>query len=121
MVQMAAHDVGVVREEDVARLDALETIKGELGLDCVRQTPNEHWQAEADGDRVALGIKQANGEVERLVDDHVVGRAHKVSLHLVGDGDHRVSDDLRGDGVNGGWRSGVNAHAFSSSITRSPW
>ena len=36
----------------------------------------------------------------RLVDDHVVGGAHQVGLHLVGDGDDRVADDLGGERVH---------------------
>src|SRR5262249_14965728 len=38
--------------------------------------------------------EQAGGEVERLVDDHVVGGAHEVGLHFLGHGEHAVAHDL---------------------------
>src|SRR4029077_13065133 len=38
--------------------------------------------------------EQAGGEVQRLIDDHVVGRAHEVGLHFLGHGEHAVAHDL---------------------------
>jgi hypothetical protein len=45
-------------------------------------------------DRVALRVEQPDREVERLVDDHVVGGAHQVGLHLLGRGDETVAHDF---------------------------
>ena len=71
----------------------------DLGLHGVAHAADEHRQAEADRNRVALRIEHPDGEVERLVDDHVVGGAHQVGLHLLGDGDEAVAHDFGGDRV----------------------
>ena len=44
--------------------------------------------------------EQADGEVERLVDDHVVGGAHEVGLHLLGHRDDAVAHDLGQDRID---------------------
>ena len=49
-----------------------------------------------------LRVEQADGEVERLVDDHVVGRAHQVGLHLLGHGDEAVAHDFGDDRIGAG-------------------
>ena len=45
--------------------------------------------------------EQPGGEIERLVDDDVVGRAHEVRLHFLRHGDDAVADDLGDDRI--GW------------------
>ena len=55
-------------------------------------------------------VEQADGEVERLVDDHVVGGAHEIGLHLFGHREHAVAHDLgRATGSDrfGVWRRAV--------------
>ena len=99
VVEMAAGDVGVVGEQDVARLEILDAVMIELGLHGVAHAADEHRQSEPDRHRVALRVEQADGEVERLVDDHVVGGAHQVGLHLLGRGDETVAHDLGGHGI----------------------
>ena len=94
VVEMAAGDVGVVGEQDVARLEILRAEMRELGLHRVAHAADEHRQAEPDRHRVALRVEQPDGEVERLVDDHVVGGAHQVGLHLLGRGDETVAHDF---------------------------
>ncbi len=106
VVEVAAGDVGVVGDEDVAGLHALEAKMGDLGLHCLGHAADEHGQAETDGNGLALRSEEADGEIERLVDDEVVGGPHQVGLHLLGDGEEAVADDLDGDGVDGGRRGG---------------
>jgi hypothetical protein len=74
VVEMAAGDVGVVGQEDVARLDPIGAEMLELRPDRVGDAANEHGQPEADRQNIALGVEQADREVERFVNDHVVRR-----------------------------------------------
>jgi hypothetical protein len=76
----------------------------QLGLHGLAHAANEHRQPEADRDCVAGGIEQADGEIERLIDDHVVGGAHQVRLHLFGDADERIAHDFGDDRIG---RSGL--------------
>src|SRR6185503_7049139 len=79
---------------------------------------DEARQAHADRHRPAVGGEQAYGEVERLVDDHVVGGAHEVRLHFLGHGEHAVAHDLSEDRVCLGLAA---LHRFlPTSITRLP-
>ncbi len=96
VVEMAAGDVGVVGQQDVAGIEVLDAVMLELGLHRVAHAADEHRQAEPDRDGVALRVEQPDGEVERLVDDHVVGGAHQVGLHLLGRGDETVAHDFGG-------------------------
>jgi hypothetical protein len=48
--------------------------------------------------------EQAGGEIERLVDDDVVGGAHEVGLHLLGHRDDAVAHDLGDDRIGLGAR-----------------
>ena len=43
---------------------------------------------------------KADGKILRLVDDHVVGGAHEIGLHLIRDRHDRAADHLRGECVN---------------------
>jgi hypothetical protein len=42
---------------------------GNFRLDCVGEAADKHRQAQADGDRVAVGVKEANGEILGLVNN----------------------------------------------------
>ena len=90
MIEMAAGGVGVVGDEDVAGLDAIKAEMSELGFDRLGHAANEGRKPDADGDGLAVGSEEPGGEVERLVDDHVVGGAHEVRLHLLGHGNDAV-------------------------------
>src|SRR5262249_30347305 len=72
----------------------------DLRLHGVRHAADEARQADADRHGVAVGGEQTGGEVERLVDDHVVGGAHQVGLHLLGHGDDAVAHDLGDDRID---------------------
>src|SRR5262249_31848283 len=72
----------------------------DLGFHGLGHAADEHRQADADRHRLALRREQAGGEVERLVDDDVVGRAHEIGLHLLGHGDDAVAHDLGGDRID---------------------
>ena len=99
---MAAHHLRIVGQENVAGVNILFTPMLELRLDRIRQPTDKHRQAEADGNRVTVGIEQANGEILGLIDDHVVGGAHEIGLHLIGDRHHSAADHLCGEGIDRG-------------------
>ena len=100
MVEVAAGDVGIVGDVDVARIDVLDAEMLDLGLHGLRHAADEHRQADADRDGLALRREQAGGEVQRLVDDHVVGGAHEVGLHFLGHGEDAVAHDLDDDRID---------------------
>ena len=100
VIEMAAGDVGVVGQQDVAGIEILHAVVIELGLHGVAHAADEHRQAEPDRHRIALRVEQPDGEIERLVDDHVVGGAHQVGLHLLGRGDETVAHDFGGDRID---------------------
>ncbi len=127
VVEMAAGDVGIVGQQDVAGIEIFHAVVSELGLHRVAHAADEHRQSESDRDRVALRIEQSNGEVERFVYDHVVGGAHQVGLHLLGSGDETVAHDLgrhRIDAMAPGRGLGLQGCIHDQlrriSITRSP-
>ncbi len=99
MIEVAACRVGVVGKQNVTRLDAVDPEMPQLGFHGLAHAANEHRQAEADRNGVAGRIEQADGEVERLVDDHVVGGAHQVRFHLFGDANERVAHDFSDDRI----------------------
>ena len=101
MIEMAAGDVGVVGQQDVARFETVGTEMSDLCLHGFRHAADEHRQAEADRDRVAVLGEQADGEVQRLIDDHVVGGAHEVDLHLLGHRHDAVAHDLDQNRIGG--------------------
>ena len=127
VVEVAAGDVGIVGDVDVARLHAGEAEVPDLRLDRLRHAADEHRQPDADRHRLRLRREQADGEVERLVDDHVVGGAHQVGLHLVGDGDDAVAHDLGDHGIEGLarlpcalWAGHADQRPFPTAMTRLP-
>ena len=87
-------EIGIVGDVDVARLDIGEPEMPDLGLHGLGHAADEHRQPDADRDGLALRGEQPGGEVERLVDDHVVGGAHEVGLHFLGHRDDAVAHDL---------------------------
>ena len=99
---MTAHHLRVVGEKNVAGKNIFLAPVGDLGLDRIGQAADEHWQTEADRNSIAVGIEQSNGEILRLVDNHVVSGAHQIGFHLIGDRDDRVADHLRGEGIDFG-------------------
>ena len=66
----------------------------DFGFDGVGHAPNEAGQPQPNGDRLACGGVQAHGEIERLINDHVVGGAHEVDLHLLGDSKNAVAHNF---------------------------
>ena len=107
VVEVAAGRVGVVGDEDVAGVDVLVAVVLDLRAHRLGHAADEHRQAKPDRERLALLREQADGEVQRLVDDEVVGGPRQVGLHLLGDRDEASADDLDRDGVHGrgcaGW------------------
>ena len=100
VVKMAAGRVGIVSDVDVTRLDTVHAEMADLRLDGLRHSTDEHRQAKADRDRLARWREQPDGEVQRLVDDHVVGGAHEIGLHLFGHRQHAIANDFDGDRIN---------------------
>ena len=96
-----------------------------LALHGLAHAADEHRQAEADRHDVAARVEQPDGEVERLVDDHVVGRAHEVDLHLLGHGDEAVAHDFGDDRIGAGrfrfcFHDVVHRQPLRTVMTRSP-
>ena len=99
VVEMAAGEIGVVGDVDVAGLDALAAEMADLRLHGLGHAADEHRQPDADRDAFAFRREQAGGEIERLVDDGVVGGAHEVGFHFLSHRDDAVAHDLRDDGI----------------------
>jgi hypothetical protein len=110
MVEMAAGEVRIIRDVDVALAHVLLAELLDLGFDGLRHAADEHRQAEPDGHGVAIGREEPDGEVERFVDDHVVGRPHEIGLHLFGHGEHAIADDGGEHGVGVGALRGNRVH-----------
>ncbi len=94
VVEMAAGDVRIVGQQNVAGGDALRPEKLDLGLHGFRHAADEHRQAEPDRHRLAVFGENTDGEVQRLIDDHIIGGAHQIGLHLLGHRHHAVADDF---------------------------
>ena len=99
---MAAHHLRIVGEKYVAGKNVFLAPMRELGFDRVRQPADKHRQPQADRNRVAVGIEQADGEIFGFIDNHVVGGAHEIGLHLIGDRHYRAADHLDGKGIHRG-------------------
>ena len=99
VIEVTAGEVGIVGDVDVARPDILAAEMLDLRLHRLRHAADEHRQPDADGNRLAFGGEQAGGEIERLIDDDVVGGAHEVGLHFLGHRDDAVAHDLGDDRI----------------------
>ena len=123
VVKVRAGGVGVVGEQDVVRVDAIDAPVRQLGLDDIAHAANEGGQTEANRQRVPARVKQADGEIERLVNNHVVRGAHQHRFHFFGGGDQAIAHQLDGDrvgfavGCGGAGRGGVLA-GYSGSARR---
>ena len=100
VIQVAAHHLWIIGEQDVARLDIFFAPVAKLRLDRIREAADEHRQAKSDGNRVAVGVEKPDGKILGLIDDHVVGGAHEIGLHLIRDRHHRAADHLRRESVD---------------------
>ena len=100
VVEMAAGEIGIVGDVDVAGTDVFGAEMLDLGLHRLGHAADEHRQPDADGDGLAPWREQAGGEIERLVDDDVVGGAHEVGFHFLGHRNDAVAHDLRDDGID---------------------
>ena len=94
MVQVGASDVGVVGQQNVAGVDVVQPPVLDFGLDHIAHAADEHGQPQANRQGLTLAVEQTHGEVQRLVNDHVVGRAHQHRLHLFGGRDQAVAHQL---------------------------
>ena len=115
MVQVTACGVGVIGHQNVAGVDVLVAKVADLGFDSLGHASDEHGQAQANRDGVTLFGEEAHGEIECLINDEVVGRAHQVGLHLLRHGKQAVADDFDDDGIDRLFRGlkGVGAHVRS--------
>src|SRR5689334_2430270 len=116
VVQMAPRGIGVVGDEDVSRIDVLESEVTDLRLDRFAHATNEHRQTQTDRDRVAVPRKQSDRKVECFVNDQVIGRASEVGFHLLGHGNKPVANDLNGNRIRLCRRLCAGAHALSLPI-----
>jgi len=89
----------------------------ELRLDRIGQTANEHRQAKTDGDRVAVGIEQADGEVLGLINNRMIRRAHQIGLHLASDRDQSAADHFGGECIDLARRDIQNYRFHISQLT----
>src|SRR6516164_10844675 len=96
MIEMTAGRVGIIGDIDIAGLHVFDAEMTDFGFNGLGHPADESRQAYADRDRFARGCEQARSEVERLVDDHIVGRAHEVRLHFLCHGEHAITNDLHG-------------------------
>ena len=95
---MCAAGIGVVRHEDVARVDvALEPVDDRLAGEMQRSDMHGDV-AGALHHRVALGVAQAVGEIA-AVDDEGVAGSQKLLRHLVDEIAVGVLQHLEGDAV----------------------
>ena len=117
VIEVAAGEIGVVGDVDVAGLDVLLAEMLDLRLHGLRHAADEHRQADADRNRLALGGEQAGGEIERLVDDDVVGGAHEVGLHFLSHRDDAVAHDLGDDRIDFWFCAGVSLSSPSSPLS----
>src|SRR5262245_15319568 len=97
---MAAGEIGIVGDVDVARPDVASADMLDLGLVPVRRAAEDDWQPDAARDGLASRGEQTGGEVERLVDDDVVSGAHEIGLHFLSHRDDAVAHDLRDHGID---------------------
>src|SRR5262249_43525208 len=100
VIEMTAHGVTIIGEQDVARFDVFLAPESDLGLDRIGEAADEHWQPQADGNRVAVGVDKSDGECLGFVYNRVVRRAHQIGLHLSGDRHDGTPNHFGGKGVD---------------------
>ena len=83
---MRTRGVRIVGEQNIAGLNTLFPPKCQFGFDHIAHTANEHRQAQSNGERLTVAIKEAHREIERLINDHVVRGSHPDRFHLLGGG-----------------------------------
>ncbi len=100
----SAAGVRVVRDDHVAGPQVLAA--GDGLLDRVAERAEEAGDAVALGDQLAVGVGDADPEVEDLVDDRALRRALQRDEHLVADRGEALAQDVHGEPVGGAhWRA----------------
>src|SRR5439155_6015992 len=94
VIEVTASEIGIVGDIDVTRMHVDRTEMRDLRLHRLGHPADEHRQADADRDRLALWREQAGGKIERLVDDDVVSGAHEVRFHFLRHGNDAIAHDL---------------------------
>ena len=117
VVEVAAGEIRIVGDVDIARPNILAAEMLDLGLHRLRHAADEHRQPDADGNRLAFGGEQAGGEIERLIDDDIVGGAHEVGLHFLGHRDDAIAHDLGDDRIGFGLARALYLLRFISIIS----
>src|SRR5262249_57576458 len=60
VIEMTAHRVTIIGEQDVARFDVFLAPESDLGFDRIGEAADEHWQTQADGNRIAVGVEKSD-------------------------------------------------------------
>ncbi len=118
VVEVGAAGVGVVVQEDVARVDVVaELLLHRLHRPADRHDVERVVLALGHRDELGVAVHEHAGEVLALVEDRGVGGAHQGDAHLAHDRGEGLAQDLQGDRVH---RGGAHARA-SRSKRRLPW
>ena len=88
-----------VRREHVALAHAREAVLAQDALHLRPERAREEREAVGLRDDLRIGVGDAAGEVEHLVDDRAHARAGEHHTHLVGRGVQLLLDDLDGEGI----------------------
>ena len=96
---VGAAAVGTVGHEDVAGAHRCQRVAGQDRLDLRPEGAGEEAEPVVLGDHLRLGVGDAAGEVEHLVDDRAHAGARQDDAHLAGDGEQLVADHLAGEGI----------------------
>jgi hypothetical protein len=117
---LAVGFVGIVEDEDVALPDAAGVDRDQLAHGVV-EAAELHRRAHALGKRLAGGVADRGGEIERIADDARMGRTHESHRHVVGDAVEAALDDLELEGVERLAHFAISLRAASgSSMTMLP-
>ena len=118
VVQVGAAGIGVVVQEDVARVDVVaELLLHRLHRPADRHDVERVVLALGHRDELGVAVHEHAGEVLALVEDRGVGGAHQGHAHLAHDRGEGLAQDLQRDRVH---RGGAHARA-SRSNRRLPW
>ena len=94
--KVGAAGEGIVRDVDVARLHGIAEL-ADYGLDVALEGAGEHGDAVGLGQELRLGVGQATGEIQDLVNHRAHRGPRQHEPHLIGDGHKLVADDLERD------------------------